>query len=234
LKAAAQISSNFNPFKIFYWLVLLSLAFLAIVSIANWWIIRKTTTNLYFNSSVIPENEVGLVLGTSKYNKKGNANKFFENRIQAAANLYHSGKIKHIIVSGDNRELNYNEPRDMRRALIKKDVPESAITLDFAGFRTLDSVVRSKKVFGQNKITIISQKFHTQRALFIASYYGIDAVGYCAVDPPESALYTSYFREFFARFKAVLDLYVIKIKPKFLGKQEVLIIQPQAIKTDEE
>ncbi|MBA2581793.1 MAG: YdcF family protein [Bacteroidetes bacterium] len=200
------------------------LSLILLLFFTNLWIIQTASGKNYFSLSKTPVNEVGLLLGTSKYNSSGQNNIFFYNRIDAAAALYHAGKIKHIIVSGDNRELNYNEPRDMRRALEKKGIPESAITLDFAGFRTLDSVIRSRKIFGQNKITIISQKFHVQRALFIADYYGIDAIGFCAQDPPNTSYYPIFAREIFARFKAVLDLYVLKQKPKFMGKQEKIII----------
>jgi SanA protein len=194
------------------------------LAISNIWIVKVADGKNFSSLTSIPDNEVGLLLGTSKYNRSGNSNQFFKNRIEAAAALYHAGKIKHIIVSGDNAQLNYNEPRDMRKALVKKGVPGSAITLDFAGFRTLDSVVRSKKVFGQNKITIISQEFHNQRALFIANYYDLDAVGYCAVDPEDASFYPTFMREIFARFRAVIDIYVLNQSPKFLGQQEAIVI----------
>jgi SanA protein len=204
------------------YLVALSVAFLFLVTGTNLWIVQSTDKKNFTYISEIPVNDVGLLLGTSKYNRNGKPNPFFVNRIQAAADLYHAGKIKHIIVSGDNGALSYNEPRDMRRALVKQGVPESSITLDFAGFRTLDSVVRSKKVFGQNNITIISQRFHNQRALFIAGHYNMNAVGFCAIDPPDSSFYPIFFREVFARMKAVIDLYVLHQKPKFLGKPELI------------
>jgi SanA protein len=203
-----------------------------LISVSNLWIVLLANGRTFYSVSSIPENEVGLLLGTSKYNRSGNSNQFFKNRIEAAAALFHSGKIKHIIVSGDNSQLNYNEPRDMRKALVKKGVPGSAITLDFAGFRTLDSVVRSKKVFGQNKITIISQKFHNQRALFIADYYEMDAIGYCAIDPENSFFYPTFFREIFARFRAVIDIYILKKSPKFLGEEEFIKIYPVKLEAD--
>ncbi len=210
--------------NILKWLLILVLALTALLFFTNLWIIKTSSGKNFHSISQVPANEVGLLLGTSKYNKNGMSNQFFYNRIDAAVALFNAGKIKHIIVSGDNSELNYNEPRDMRRALVKKGIPESAITLDFAGFRTLDSVIRSRKVFGQEKITIISQKFHNQRALFIADYYSIDAVGFCAVDPPNSSYYPIFFREIFARLKAVLDLYILKQNPRFLGKEERIIV----------
>ena len=99
----------------------------------------------------------------------GSPNPFFEKRIETAAELYRIGKIDHFILSGDNRSMYYNEPMAMLKALLKKGVPASAITLDYAGLRTLDSIVRCKQIFGQNKIIIITQPFHSYRALFISS-----------------------------------------------------------------
>jgi SanA protein len=206
------------------WFIMTTSLSIFVILSCNIWIVQSTKDKNYIYVSEIPSNDVGLLLGTSKYNRSGKNNPFFYNRIEAASSLYHAGKIKHIIVSGDNALLSYNEPRDMRRALIKEGVPESAITLDFAGFRTFDSVIRSKKVFGQQSITIISQRFHNQRALFIAEYYNINAIGFCAEDAPGSMSYPTYLREFFARFKAVIDLYILNQKPKFLGKKEKIIL----------
>ncbi len=105
----------------------------------------------------------------------------------------------------------------MRKALIANQIPDSCITLDFAGFRTLDSVVRCKKVFGQNKVTIVSQRFHLERALFIAQKYDMDAIGFVAEDAPQQYGFYTYIREYFAKFLAVIDLYFLHASPKFLG-----------------
>jgi SanA protein len=226
LKAAFRILPSLSRKNIFYFLLSTLLFAAVLISFANFLIVYRTSEKLFSDIEKVPVNDVGLLLGTSKFNRNGQANQFFANRIQAAADLYFAGKIKHIIVSGDNREHNYNEPRDMRRALVKKGIPESAITLDFAGFRTLDSVVRAKKVFARNKVTVISQRFHNQRAVFIGLYNKMEAVGFNAADPPDASYYPTFTREVFARFKAVIDLYVLKQKPKFLGKQENILIQP--------
>jgi SanA protein len=192
---------------------------------SNWIIIHSAKESVYDSVIDTPNgNEVALLLGTSRYTRWGTTNLYFKYRIEAAAKLYHSGKVKHIIVSGDNALKEYNEPKHMLQALIKKGVPESSITLDFAGFRTLDSVVRCKKVFGQTKFIIVSQRFHVERALFIANKYDIDAIGYAAQDPPEKYSFKTRFREYFAKTKAVIDLYIIHKNPKFLGKKEVIKI----------
>jgi SanA protein len=188
--------------------------------LSNVWVIAMTQDKVYQSLDELPINQVGLLLGTSKRYKSGKENMYFRYRIEAAAKLYHTGKVKHLIVSGDNRTIYYNEPVDMRKALIKEGVPASAITLDYAGFRTLDSVVRCKKVFGQDNVTIISQHFHTFRALFISNSYGLNAIGYVARDVQSQSHYQITLREFFARVKAVVEVYVFGRQPKFLGSPE--------------
>jgi SanA protein len=176
------------------------------------------------NVNALDGHKVALVLGTSKKLSSGASNPFFENRIKAAAELYHQGKISHFIVSGDNRTISYNEPMEMKKALVELGVPDSVITLDYAGLRTLDSIVRSKEIFGQEKITIITQSFHSYRALFISNYYDIDAVALVAQDSTDYASFKVYVRECFARTKAVLDLYVFNTSPRHLGEKEPLDI----------
>jgi SanA protein len=167
----------------------------------------------------MPHHKVGLLLGTSKYISEGKLNPYYKNRIDAAVLLYQERKIDYILVSGDNRHESYNEPREMRRSLMAAGIPEEKIFLDFAGFRTLDSVIRSKMVFGQNEITIISQSFHIERALYIALHYQIDAVGYAAADAPDSWSDVTFFREYLARVKLMLDIYLFDTGPKFLGER---------------
>ncbi|HEY1040437.1 MAG TPA: ElyC/SanA/YdcF family protein [Bacteroidia bacterium] len=182
----------------------------------NW--VKKSSEKCYSEVKEIPANNVGLLLGTSKY-ARGGENLFFLYRINAALELFKAGKIKHILVSGDNHVLEYNEAEDMQKALISAGVPDSCITLDYAGFRTLDSVVRCEKVFGQKKFTIISQPFHNERALFIAKGFELDCVGFNAKDVPANYSIKTKVREYFARVKCVLDIYILKTEPKFLGEQ---------------
>lgn len=191
---------------------------------ANIWVIESTASDIFSNYAEIPSNPVGLVLGTSSRRANGTPNPFFHNRMQAAAGLYKLGKIGHIIVSGDNRSRFYNEPLEMKNALIKLGVPDAAITLDYAGLRTLDSVVRSKEIFGQDNITIITQPFHSYRAVFISHYYNIKAVALVADEPADEPAVSVYVREYFARAKAILDLYVLKVGPRHLGAKEPIVI----------
>ena len=203
-------------------IILVSLIILvaALLVVCNVWIVSSTESKVYSDQSKLPDHRVALVLGTSHRSVDGGPNPFFEYRIKTAAELYKLGKIDHFILSGDNRTVFYNEPNQMKKALIKAGVPASAITLDFAGLRTLDSVVRSKKIFGQNKITIITQSFHSYRALFISDYYNIDAVAMVAEDPELDRTFKVLLREYLARTRAVLDLYIFKTAPKHLGEKE--------------
>ncbi|WP_243472635.1 SanA/YdcF family protein [Winogradskyella sp. MH6] len=180
------------------------------------WMSFKTRHQVYDSVNAIPKNKVGLLLGTGKYAASGNINLFYKYRIDAVVKLYKAGKIEYILVSGDNSRKDYDEPTDFKKDLIAKGIPEDRIFLDYAGFRTLDSVVRAKEIFGQTSITIISQKFHNQRAIYIAKQYSIDAVGFNAKD-----VYNSHFREYLARSKASLDL-VFNVQPKFLGEKIVI------------
>jgi len=200
--------------------ILLGLACIPIVFlvVSNRVIVKTTKSQIYTDVNSIPANDIGLVLGTSKYTV-GGINLYFKYRIESAAQLYFSGKIKHIIVSGDNHVHGYNEPAQMKEALIELGVPANKITCDYAGLRTLDSVVRLKKIFMTSRATIISQKFHLQRALYIAKYYNMDAVGYCSKDVGEKYGRSTNIRELFARSKAIIDLYILKTKPKHLGSE---------------
>jgi SanA protein len=200
------------------------LAFLLLVAGSNFWIITSTRQRVFSDIEELPDHRVALVLGTSNKTVSGNVNPYFLKRMETAAELYRLGKIDHLILSGDNRSMYYNEPMEMRKALLKLGIPQSAITLDYAGLRTLDSVVRCKEIFGQNKITIITQPFHSYRALFISSYYNIDAVAMVAEEPDFEISLKVRLREYFARTKAVLDLYMLKTAPRFLGEKEQIEI----------
>ncbi len=182
------------------------------------WTVSDARHYTYDDVNAVPYNRVALVLGTSKYLIGGSPNHYFKYRIKAAAELYNNGKVDYILVSGDNATVQYNEPRQMRRALIQAGIPANAIYSDYAGFRTLDSIVRAKEVFGQAHFTVVSQAFHNERAIFIARHFGIEAVGFNAVDPSAYQGIKTRVREVFARLMGLLDLYVLDKGPKFLGE----------------
>ena len=181
-------------------------------------IVKKTVSEkLYSSVEEIPYNKVGLLLGTGKYLRDGRINAYYAYRITATKELFEANKIDFILVSGDNGTKKYDEPTTIQKDLLEAGIPTSSIFLDYAGFRTLDSVVRSKKIFGQESITIISQKFHNERAIYIANKKGIDAIGYNARDVNSYANTKIQIRESFARIKMMLDL-LFDIQPKFLGE----------------
>jgi len=192
-----------------------------IVTIINLIIYFGSRSYLYDDIETIPENRVGLVLGTSKYFLTGEKNPYFKNRIIAATKMYESGKIKYIVLSGDNSEKYYNEPVTMKKELVKYGIPENVIYLDYAGFRTWDSVLRCNIIFGQEEFTIISQKFHNARAVFIARKNGIKAIGFNADDISISRSLRTRVREIFARIKVFIDLSIGK-DPKYLGDEIII------------
>lgn len=173
----------------------------------------------YSNVEKIPPRLVGLVLGCVR--KVGTyENLFFRNRVEAATALYRAGKVQYLIASGDNSNHGYDEPSDLKAALVAKGVPANRIYCDYAGFRTLDSVIRAKKVFGQDDFTVVSQRYHNERALYVARRSGMpDAVAFDAADVPGEWMIKPYIREAFARLKAVLDVEFLGTAPKFLGKR---------------
>jgi SanA protein len=187
---------------------------------SNGWIIYSTKSKIVAANQLTSKNNIVLVLGTSKKLSSGLPNPFFDNRIKTAVDLFERGLVAHFILSGDNRTRYYNEPYEMKKALVRAGVPDSIITLDFAGLRTLDSIVRTKEIFGQNKIIIITQLFHCYRALFISDFYKVDAVAIAADEPDQKNTFKVYMREYFARAKAVLDLYVFQTTPKHMGEKQ--------------
>jgi SanA protein len=204
-----------------------AIAAVGLIALINHWVINNTYSYIHDDWSLLPDNDVGLVLGTSPLTRDGEPNPQFYGRIQAAAQLYRLGKIKHIIVSGANPDATYNEPRAMRRELIKDGVPPAAIVMDFAGFRTFDSVARAQAVFGLDRLTIITQRYHAYRAVFIAKKLHLKVVAYAAPSEEIGSLSRTMLREVFARFKAVLDIYVLDTEPKFLGTPQP-VTSPEA------
>ena len=187
-----------------------SILFLSIVLACNIWIITATKSRVFSDITSLPANRDGLVLATGRLIDKGRVNQHFVRRVDAAAALYRAGKVQRLILSGDK---GHDEPMELKRALLARGVPESALVLDNYGLRTLDSVVRARDVFRCSNLTIISERFHDFRALFLSRYYGINAVAYAPQDLPFRWMIRSMVRESLARVKAVLDLYVLKTKP---------------------
>lgn len=176
-----------------------------IILMLPWMLISFATTGMiYMNVDDVPARKYGLLLGTSPGAQ--NSNLFFSTRIEAAKILYEKGKIEYIIVSGDNSTSSYNEPLYMKTELERRGVATDKIVMDYAGFRTLDSVLRAKEIFSlTDDITIISQPFHLERALFLAKFHKINAIGFGAADVSLKYGLQTYIREIGARWLAMYD-----------------------------
>lgn len=202
----------------FLWLSLLILGILlGLTLLANSTIVNASKKYVFNNIHDLPKTKVGLLLGTSKTLKGGGKNDFFFFRIQAAVELYKQGKIKYLLVSGDNSTKGYNEPLDMKEELIKSGVPDSVIFLDYAGFRTFDSVIRARDIFGQAEYIVISQQFHNERTVYLARRNNILAFGYNAAEVQAYKGFKTKMREYLARDKVFIDL-LFGVEPKFSGE----------------
>jgi SanA protein len=204
-----------NHFWRRFFIIVLILAITTTFAV-NAWVVRSAEGRIYSDVTLIPHRKIGLLLGTSKEGKSKLPNWYYRYRIMAAIELFKAGKVDYILVSGDNGKESYNEPETMQADLIAGGVPAGRIILDYAGFRTLDSILRCKEVFGEDSITIISQQFHNERALFIAGHKEVDAIAYNAKDVNKRSGMPTQVREKLARVKMILDLLVNK-GPKFYG-----------------
>lgn len=203
-------------------IVLLALAALVLLMVlCNAWLLTAARGRIFADASAVKRSDVALVLGTSP--RVGNfANPFFEGRMDAAATLWRTGKVKHLLLSGDNSHDYYDEPTAMRAALLSHGVPENAMTLDYAGFRTLDSLVRAREVFGVSRLIVVSDGWHLPRALFLAGRASVDATGFSSAEVPWKWSARTRIREWFSRVKAVADVCLLRTKPKFLGERVTL------------
>jgi SanA protein len=185
----------------------------ALLLLCQWWVYAAGNHRIFNSADDIPENEVGLVLGTAKWIGDGRPNRFFAFRMDAACRLFRSGKVHSLLLSGNGLVPGRCEPEQMRSELIARGIPDGALKLDNGGIRTLDSIVRAKRVYGLNQLTIVSQEFHNRRALFFCRAYGIDAVGFNAEDVPSYEAPRTLLREFLARVDAVLEITLLRPAP---------------------
>lgn len=194
---------------------------LVLVFVCDFWVSSSAKNKTFNTTDEIPYSKVGLLLGTAKFVTGGYINLYYKYRIEATVTLFKAGKIRYLIISGDNNRKEYNEPEMMRTDLMTLGIDSSKIFLDYAGFRTFDSMVRLKKVFGQEEVTVISQLFHNERAIFIAEKEDIKAIGFNARDVGQAYGFRVQLREKLARVKVLLD-YIFGKQAKFLG-EKVLI-----------
>lgn len=217
-----KVISSLFPWKTIKCLFWVGLIFTCLLLSLDRYITWQAKGRLYHQLAPLPKQPVALVLGTAKY-FRGQPNLFYKARIEATVALYKANKVKGFLISGDNSRPDYNEPEMIKADLVANGIPAELIELDFAGFRTLDSIVRAKKIFGLNKLVIVSQPFHIERALFIAEDIQLDAVGFAAADVSSWRWHVKVrSREVLARLSAWLDVKVIGRSPKFLGREETL------------
>ena len=219
--------SHKRKHSILYWMVFWPVLAVGVtVTVCNLWVVGSTQDRVYRSVDSIESRPVGLVLGTSRKLTKEQANPHFDNRLAAAAALYHAGKVKHLLVSG-HREASgyYDEPRDMTARLVQLGVPENAITPDNAGDRTLDSIIRAKKIYGLDRLTVISDDFHVSRAVFIADREGVEAIAFRGEAVGVGQSFRARTREYFARVKAVIDLYLLHTQPTELGERREILVK---------
>ena len=195
----------------------LVLAVVAFVAATNLAVLRAGRGRIFFQVDAVPSRDVAIVLGTSPNIRGQWPNPFFESRLDAAAKLWRAHKVRHFILSGDNSRRTYDEPTAMRAALEKRGVPPEATTLDYAGFRTLDTMARARAVFGQRAVLVITDDFHLPRSLFLAEAHGLDAVGFGGEPVPFRWSKKTRARETVSRAMAWLDVYVLHTRPRFFG-----------------
>lgn len=215
MKMVLNTKHLLKKIKILVWIV----AIVCIgVIITDYKISYQAKDYIYDTVEAIPKNKVGLLLGTVKHLSNGNTNLYYTYRINATVALYKAGKIEFVLVSGDNGRKTYDEPTTFKEDLIARGIPENKIFLDYAGFRTLDSVIRAKRIFGQDAITIISQEFHNERAIYLAKHNDLNAIAYNAKDVSGRYGLKVQLREYLARSKASIDV-LFNVEPKFLGEK---------------
>ncbi len=174
---------------------------------------------IYKRGDALPSSPVALVFGASLRNGKPSI--MLSDRLDTAVDLYKQGRVKKLIVSGDNRREDYNEPEAMKRYLVEHDIPAEDIVADFAGRRTYDSCYRLKAIFDQTSAFIVTQKFHLPRALYLCKKLGIDSIGVIADSSRYNSLAEAYIRELFASVKAWLDISILKPTPVLGNKEKV-------------
>lgn len=184
-----------------------------------------TISGFYFNKIYTTENlaidkekSIAIVFGAGVVNKNPSA--IFEDRLMVAKNLYDRNIVSKILISGDNSKVNYNEPLIGKNFLLEKNIDDDDIILDFAGFRTYDSCLRSNKIWDVKKAYLVTQSFHLSRALFICNNNNIESVGVSASLRPYKDHYKNIIRETLAQQKAFYEVLFFPHQPKFLGEKE--------------
>jgi SanA protein len=215
VKARAKSGSRRWLRRLGLTILLLLLAFAAVVAYANVTAIWASRGRIFTEVEKVPKIKIGLVFGTTS-RVAGRENLYFRYRIDAATQVWNAGKVEKLIVSGD-RSGYYNEPNKMRQALIERGIPANRIERDFKGWRTLDSVVNAKEIYGADAILCISQRFQNERAIYLAQAHGITAYGFDAQDVEIHDGLKTKLREVGARVKMWLDVNFLNTRTRAAG-----------------
>lgn len=181
---------------------------------------RLAVGNRVFDDTAnIPTTRVALVLGAG-ITPDGQLSVLLRDRVDAGIRLYQERKVAKLLMSGDNRFLNYNEPERMKEYAVSRGVPESDVFCDYAGRRTYDSIYRAKHIFGLSQLIVVTQKFHLYRALFLCEHIGVDAYG-LAADQPYHRNTRVEAREWPACVSALIDVYIHRPHPVMGAKEDI-------------
>ncbi|MFF0432269.1 vancomycin high temperature exclusion protein [Streptomyces sp. NPDC004327] len=179
--------------------------------------LHTTTADRLRTTADVPAQDVAVVFGAGLW--KGRPTPYLAHRLDAAAELYRTGKVRVLLVTGDNSRTEYDEPSAMRTYLERRGVPDSQVVSDYAGFDTWDSCVRAKKVFGVDRAVLVTQDFHVKRALALCEAAGVESYGVGVGEPHDATWYYGTTREIGAAGKAALDA-ALRPDPTFLGAKE--------------
>ena len=204
--------------KIFVGSYKLFLFILIILTIWNFSLDLRYSKKIYENISDVPVMQTAVVLGTS-VRPGGKPSTFLLERLDKAVELYRNNRVQKLLLTGDNSGKYYDEVNAMRKYVLKYNIDSKDIFLDHNGLRTLDSIYRGKHKFQIKSAVLVTQKFHQPRALFLAERFNLKAVGYAADSGRSKLSFYNMTREFLARYLAIFDIYILKRKSKYMGKQ---------------
>lgn len=196
----------------------LAVPLLVFVVTINIYVGHFYSSSIFTNSLDVPPAQTAIVLGAS-VTAKGKPSPFLTARLEQAIELYRTNKVSKLLFSGDHSSLYYDEVNAMKNYALKYNINPQDIFLDHSGLRTLDSIIRAKKIFGISDAIIVTQKFHLSRALWIAKHFSLPAYGFVADPSYRKIKYTNYLREFAARVMTFFDLYILHSSARYMGKE---------------
>ena len=185
--------------------------------------VRRAGTPIYPDAAACPTRPVAIVFGAG-YSPRG-LSAMLQDRVQTGVDLYQAGKVRKLLMTGDNGHFGYNEPDVMKGYAVRQGVPAADVVCDYAGFRTYDSLYRARDIFGVRQAILVSQRYHLPRALFVARHLGLTVIGVAADRRVYREQTRDNLREVFSVQKAWWDAYLLHPRPAYLGKPEPLLAE---------